>query len=324
MTRTVLDVSVVLCSYTEARWSDLVEAVESVKRQFASPREVVVVADHNPALLERVRASLPSVVGVANQERPGLSGARNSGIAVAQGTIVAFLDDDAVAAPDWLAQLNMGYDDPNVFGVGGAIEPMWPNDRPTWFPEEFDWVVGCTYRGMPQTASPVRNLIGCNMSFRRETFEAVGGFQNGIGRVGTLPIGCEETELCIRARQHWPKRELLYMPRARVFHRVPAQRARWSYFRSRCYFEGVSKALVARQVGAADGLASERMYTFRTLPRGVAQGLADAVLRGEVSGLGRVAAIVGGLMMTAAGYLKGSLSGRPVPAREIQGESRPI
>ncbi len=307
MTRTALDVSVVLCAYTEVRWKDLIEAVESVKCQSAPPREIVVAADHHPALLERVRASLPDVVGVENRERPGLSGARNSGIAVAQGTIIAFLDDDAVAAPDWLAQLSTGYDDPKVFGVGGAIEPMWPNGRPKWFPEEFDWVVGCTYRGMPLTASPVRNLIGCNMSFRRETFEAVGGFQNGIGRVGTMPIGCEETELCIRARQHWPKRALLYMPQARVFHRLPAHRARWSYFRSRCYSEGVSKALVARLVGAGDGLASERMYTFRTLPRGVAQGLADAVLRGDISGLGRVAAIVSGLMMTTAGYLKGSL-----------------
>ena len=324
MIRSALDVSVVLCVYTEARWDDLIESVESVKRQSAPPCEIIVVVDHNLALLERVRSSIPNVISLENRNRPGLSGARNSGVASARGAIIAFLDDDAVAAPDWLMRLSAAYDDPRVFGVGGSIVPVWSDGRPAWFPEEFDWVVGCTYRGMPQTTSPVRNLIGCNMSFRRETFEVIGGFQDGVGRVGALPMGCEETEFCIRARQHWPQRELLYEPQACVYHRVPAQRARWSYFRSRCYSEGLSKALVSRRVGAADGLASERAYTLQTLPRGVMRGIADGVLRGDPNGLGRAVAIVGGLVMTTAGYLKGVLSERSMPVREVQRENSPI
>ena len=316
-----LDVSVVLCAYTETRWNDLVESVESVKRQSAPPCEIIIVVDHNRALLERVRSSIPNVISLENRHPAGLSGARNSGVASARAAVIAFLDDDAAAAPDWLMRLSAHYDDPRVFGVGGSIEPVWSNGRPAWFPEEFDWVVGCTYRGMPQIASPVRNLIGCNMSFRRETFEVVGGFQDGVGRVGTLPMGCEETEFCIRARQHWPQRELLYEPRACVYHRVSAQRARWSYFRSRCYSEGLSKALVSRRVGVADGLASERAYTWRTLPRGVMRGIAAAVLRGESHGLGRAVAIVGGLAMTTAGYLRGALSERSVAVQAIRREN---
>ena len=302
-------VSVVICAYTEARWDALIAAVESVRSQTVPAREIIVVSDHNDRLRDRVRAALPGTVVVENSGPQGLAAARNSGVAVAQGAVIAFLDDDAVAAPDWLAVLLSGYADPRVIGVGGAIEPLWEGRRPAWFPAEFGWVVGCTYRGMPRTATPVRNLIGCNMSFRQEVFATSGGFRSGIGRVGTRPVGCEETEFCIRLAQARPGDRFLYQPRARVEHRVPAIRAGWAYFASRCYAEGLSKALVAGLVGAGDGLASERTYTMQTLPRGVIGGL-GAAARGDLAGLGRAGAIVAGLAMTSAGYVAGTLARR--------------
>jgi hypothetical protein len=160
---------------------------------------------------------------------------------------------------------------------------------------------------MPQTPTTVRNLIGCNMSFRREVFGVVGGFRDGIGRVGTRPVGCEETELCIRVNQRWSNKKLLYDPAAQVYHRVPANRGTWHYFLTRCFSEGLSKALVAQLVGSKDGLSNERTYTFRTLPLGVLRGSIDA-LRLDLNGLRRAASIVGGLAFTTAGYLKGRLS----------------
>lgn len=176
--------------------------------------------------------------------------------------------------------------------------------RPKWFPEEFNWVVGCTYKGMPLTTSPVRNPIGANMSFRRWVVQELGGFRADIGRVGTTPLGDEETEFSIRVSQRWPQHVVLYEPRARVHHRVPAARARFGYFCSRCYFEGVGKARVALLVGARDGLASERTYALRTLPAGVAGGLVDAVLHFEFGGAARAGAIILGLAITAAGYVR--------------------
>jgi glucosyl-dolichyl phosphate glucuronosyltransferase len=316
MSQAMPDISVIICVYTKERWDDLVAAVESVRRQSAPPREIVVVVDHNPSLLARVRQHMPGIIAMENHHQRGLSGARNTGIAAAQGAVIAYLDDDAEAAPDWLAWLGAGYADPQVLGVGGAIEPLWLAQRPAWFPEEFDWVVGCTYRGMPQTVAPVRNLIGCNMSLRRSVLATVGGFRSGIGRIGTRPVGCEETELCIRARQRWPQGIMLYEPRARVQHRVPAGRARWSYFTARCYAEGLSKALVSRFVGAGDGLASERAYTLQTLPYGALRGLADTWRRHELAGAARAGAIAAGLAYATAGYLWGSLAARRTPRPE--------
>ena len=221
--RDVRDVSVVIAAYTEDRWNDLVRAVESVRSQTLPAREIIVVVDHNSALLERMRAHDPGVVILENLGPRGLSGARNSAVSVAQGEVIAFMDDDAVAKPDWLEKLTEGYNDPLVLGTGGAAEPLWSDGRPAWFPEEFHWVVGCTYRGMPTSTSPVRNVIGCNMSFRREVFQKVGLFRNGIGRIGTRPVGDEETEFCIRLRSHQPDGVVLDQPEARLTHRVPRE-----------------------------------------------------------------------------------------------------
>src|SRR5215216_96159 len=251
-----LEISVVICAYTEERWDELLAAVESVQKQTFPPLEIIVVIDHNATLYQRAYQILKNIMVVESQEARGLSGARNSALALTKGNVIAFIDEDATASSDWLATLNISYQDKTVLGVGGQITPDWQIGRPGWFPEEFDWVVGCTYRGLPEQTAPVRNLIGCNMSFRHEVFSSVGGFRDGIGRIGTLPVSCEETELCIRARQFWPERNFIYDSKAVVLHRVPQKRSNFQYFLSRCYSEGLSKALVSRFTGARTGLNS--------------------------------------------------------------------
>jgi hypothetical protein len=147
------------------------------------------------------------------------------------------------------------------------------------------------------------------MSFRRDVFRAVGGFRTGIGRVGTLPVGCEETEFSIRVRQRIAGAVMVLEPRARVRHHVPPERATPRYFLSRCYAEGLSKALVTKHGGVADGLDSERRYASRTLPIGIALALRDAILRREPGGAVRAAAILAGLAVTTAGFIIGVVRG---------------
>jgi GT2 family glycosyltransferase len=297
---TTTAISVVVCAHDEARWQELEAAVRSLHGQTLRPHEVVVVVDHNDRLMERARGGLRGAVVIENTAARGLGGAWNSGVAASSGSIVAFLDDDAVASPDWLALLSEGYRDVDVAGVGGSIEPIWEQARPPWFPREFDWVVGCSYLGMPVSAHAVRNLHGCNMSFRRAVLDALGGFRLGYG--------CDETELCIRLRQRWPSKKLLYAPEAKVFHNVPRGRSGFRRFLSRCYFEGGSKAVVARLVGVGAGLSSEYRYTRTVLPRGVRRGIAEFVRQRDPHGLQRAAAIVAGLASTAAGYAAGNSS----------------
>lgn len=312
-------VSVVICVYTEERWGDILAAVDSVRGQSRAALETLLVVDHNEALRERLEkeyADTTQVRVLANTGPRGLSAGRNTGIAAARGEVLAFLDDDARAEPGWLRHFAAAYADPLVMAVGGRTLPVWASGRrPAWFPEEFDWVVGCTYRGQPDGVARVRNVLGGNASFRREAFTAAGGFATGIGRDGDKrPLGGEETELCIRLSLARPGAVLLLDDRAVIHHRVPAVRERFRYFRSRAYAEGLSKALVARSVGAGPGLSSERAYTTRVLPRGVARGLRDAVLR-RPGGAGRAGAIVTGVAAAAGGYLLGSVRARRGGAR---------
>jgi GT2 family glycosyltransferase len=293
-------VSVVICCYTHDRWDDLTAAIASVRGQTQVPAELIIAVDHAPELAGLVRATFPDVVVVENTQTRGLSGARNTGIAAARGDIVAFLDDDAVAAADWLERLWVPYERPEVMAVGGRVVPDWDEGRPVWFPPEFDWVVGCTYAGHPD-AGPVRNVIGANMSMRRSVFTELGGFDDRVGRIAALPAGCEETELCIRIRQRRPGSVVWYAPDSVVFHRVRAERTTFRYFTSRCRAEGMSKTRVAKLVGARDGLASERTYTAKTLPLA---SLRDAgnFLRRQEGAVTRVGARVAGVALTAGGF----------------------
>ena len=101
------------------RLDALVAAVGSLQAQTIAPHEAIVVVDRNPELLARVAAELPQVTSLENPGQRSLSDARNAGHAVAAGDIVAFLDDDAEAEPNWLALLVKGYENPAVVGLGG-------------------------------------------------------------------------------------------------------------------------------------------------------------------------------------------------------------
>lgn len=299
------DISVIICTHTEERWDFFHAALASVRRQSFPALETIVVVDHNQALQERLTSVLPEVRVVENLRQRGLSGARNTGIAVARGEIIAFLDDDAAADADWLKRLADCFSDPDVRAVGGLTLPLWQTRRPPWFPEEFDWVVGCTYTGMPTFRAPVRNVMGGNAAFRRDVFELAGGFRTGIGRsTGSMPLGCEETELCIRLRQRLPNSVVLFDNRAVIWHHVPDARCQFSYFLARCYAEGLSKSLVTANVGMRDGLSAERRYAFRTLPAGIARGAMDFA-HGRTAGAGRAGAMLAGLTAGATGYVTG-------------------
>jgi glycosyltransferase involved in cell wall biosynthesis len=301
-------VAVVVCAYTMDRWVDVVEAYESLVKQDRPADEVVLVIDHNDELLKALSVTFPSARIIPNTSVQGLSGARNVGVEATSSDIVLFLDDDAKAEPQWVSRLLAVFDEPGVQGVAGHAEAAWPKPgKPAWFPEEFLWVVGCSYRGLPTTRAVVRNPIGSSMGFTRAALSVTGGFTTGIGRIGTHPVGAEETELSIRLRQADPSARIILEPAAIVHHRVSEARVAFRYFMSRCYWEGVSKAVISADVGSGDALSAERSYTTKVLPRAVLRGVGDA-LRGDVSGLGRAGAVVAGFGLTGLGYVRGLLT----------------
>lgn len=309
-------VSVVIAAYSTERWGDLRAAVASVGEQTVPVLETIIVIDHNPELEARARREFARAIVVGNVGSRGASGARNSGVAVSQGDVVAFLDDDAAASPAWLEALLRHFADPAVVGAGGGIVPLWAGSRPRWFPPEFYWAVGASYRGMPEDAAEVRNVWSGNMAIRRPVFDAIGGFREGFGKVGRRPCP-EDTDLCLRASAgggRW-----IYEPAAVCGHRVPPQRTTVRYFLSRSHNEGRGKARLAGLAGTAQSTSAERRYTRRVLPAGIARGLRDSV-RGDLTGAARSLAIAVGLMLAVAGFVLGQVGG--ITGQMVRGARR--
>ncbi|MBT2501651.1 glycosyltransferase family 2 protein [Curtobacterium sp. ISL-83] len=312
-------VAVVICAYTQQRWGDLQDAVESAKRQ-PEATEVIVVIDHEPELLLRAQARWPELRVVPNAEDRGLSGARNTGVALAEADVVAFLDDDATADGDWLAHMVEALALPDVVGVGGRATPSWPTATGAGpYPDELLWIVGCSYAGLPAEAADVRNVIGSSMAFRRDVVLAAGGFRSGIGRVGNQPLGCEETELCIRIAQQQPGSRIRYEPRSNVSHRVSPDRVTMRYVRRRSYYEGISKAVLSRRVGARDSLSSESTYLTRVLPRALVRELGALGRGGGTRAVAIVSTVVGTVLGYGIGRVFGSVVVRaPAPVAPVR------
>jgi glycosyltransferase involved in cell wall biosynthesis len=296
--------------------------VDSVQHQTRAPQELFLVIDGNEALRERAIRELRGIEVVRNVLTPGLSGARMTGARLATAPVIAFLDDDAVADPEWLEQLLEAYRDENVLGAGGYIEPLWMAIPPHWFPREFDWVIGCTYKGMPVNDGRIRNVIGANMSVRASILRECGGFTTKLGRRDGAVVAkgvaesCEETEFCIRAARLNPGGYWAYCPKARVRHSVSAQRTTWRYFVRRCRMEGTAKGILAAIAGSKAGLASERRYIFILLQSFLHE--VGSALRGERHAASRAAAIFVGFAVTATAYLStrlGNMTATVKPGR---------
>jgi O-antigen biosynthesis protein len=299
----VLDVSVVVCAYTDRRWQALLSSLDSVLAQRPAPGEVLLVVDHNPSLAERARTARPSVTVIESTGEPGLSGARNTGLRAARHEVTVFLDDDAEARVGWLEALVRPFRDSEVVGTSGYAVPRWPEHRPNWLPPEFDWVVGCSYEGLPVSEGTVRNPVGCTMSVRTAEALDAGGFDPRIGHVGENGRGCEETDLAIRLTGRRPGRVIRYVPEAVVDHNVDQERLTGSYFLRRCWNEGLSKAIVV-QMNGSKGLESERDYVAKALPAAIRRDFLSGC-SGNLPALGRIVATLGGSFVAATGYAAG-------------------
>jgi glycosyltransferase involved in cell wall biosynthesis len=168
-----LTTSVVICAFSHDRWEALCTAVASLRTQATEVTATILVIDHNPDLLRRATLQFGGIRVIENRHECGLSGARNTGVDAAEGEIVAFLDDDAVADPAWLARLTAPYTDPTVIGTGGVARPLWEGGgSPRWLPQEFYWVVAAATGGSHGTSHrfAIRSELGCHFAGRLSTW----------------------------------------------------------------------------------------------------------------------------------------------------------
>lgn len=288
--------AIVICVYTEERWDAILRCLEGVSQQTLNPLEVVVSVDHNPSMHQRlvreVAPLYPSVQFLDATEGPrGIGTARNTGAWATTADIVAFLDDDAAPEPGWLAGLVATFDDPTVLVAAGRVVPNWlgATKAPWWFPPEYLWIVGSTWRGFGKDHSDVRNPVGASMAVRRSVLEEVGGFDSSIKYCN------DETDLCLRIAKRHTGSRVLFAPDSVINHEVPAARQRPRYFFKRCWTEGIAKGMTSETHGRGT-LMRELDYCVRYLTTGVLGSL--FTLR-----WGRVVFLVGGFGTTLVGWV---------------------
>ena len=298
--------SIVITCYTERRWRSLLKAIDSARAQ-TYPSAVIVVVDHNDALLHRLRAEIPGdVLVVPNEFEVGVSGSRNTGAFKAGTDYVAFLDDDASAAPSWIERLISAMGFGQAIGAGAEIIAQW-DDQPTWFPDEFGWVVGVTSHSNHTKTTAVRNVWANGMLVKAAHFEGVGGFRTGFGKLGTTSEP-EDTELCLRmTRASRAGAEWLFVPEVELYHEIPAERQTVGYFAQRCWDEGVGKAALLRTgTPAALALSEESTYARTLLVKAFWRYVGSAVL-GRGGQVGKAAALLLGFWVTVGGFAFGRL-----------------
>ncbi|MBI3909608.1 MAG: glycosyltransferase [Armatimonadetes bacterium] len=256
-------VTVVMPTYNRAGW--LLEALASLEaQQGAPPFEVIVVddgsTDDTPARLGEWLARTSLSATVVRQANRGPAAARNHGVRVGRGKIIAFLDDDCVAAPDWLAELTRGMAEAqDLAGAGGALRPL----RVVSLAERY--CAHCWPAPPHKDPANVEYIITANAAYRREVLARAGGFDEGFQRPGG-----EDPDLSYRIRQLGYRLE--YRPQAVVQQRFREglgglARTFWNYGRGHGRYvwkkgerhPGIYYRAVAATLAGAPG----RLHSYR-------------------------------------------------------------
>jgi GT2 family glycosyltransferase/SAM-dependent methyltransferase len=218
--------SVTLAICTLGRPAALERCLSSIAAASDRPDEVLVV-DNAPhtAGARTVVEKFPGFRYVP-EPRTGLSAARNRAARAAGCDVLAFVDDDVVVHPRWLAPLRRAFDDSEVMAVTGLVLPAELETEAQVAFETSYGGLGLGYerarydrefvRATVAYGMPVWKLgAGANMAIRRAAFELVGGFDDGLGPVGGAGCG-DDSEFWYRLlAEGWACR---YEPDSVVFH----------------------------------------------------------------------------------------------------------
>lgn len=241
-----MKITSIICTYNLCE--ELKKAIQSLTRQTLAKKDYEILVVDN-ASTDGTREVVKQFETEENlryifEPNPGLSHARNIGWQEAQGGIIAYLDHDAIACPEWLeCILDAFLTVPDVGAVGGKVRPIWGAPRPVWLSDKMmhslsvlDW------SDAPIFLTDEQWLVGANISFPRNLLEEVGGFSADLSRMGKNLLSNDEILMLkqIKARGF----KVFYHPQIMVEHLVPANRLRKNWFKRRYYWQGISTAIL--------------------------------------------------------------------------------
>jgi len=225
-----MKISVVICTFN--RPEDCIETVQSILDQANTYlHEIIVVDDCSKSPF---KFNHDKVKIIRNNREVGLSASRNIGVKASSGDIICFIDDDAIAAPDWIKRIQ----DTICNGadiVGGIAEPLYLSPPPKWWVADlFGFFVGIKNK----------DIIGTNFAVKKEVFNKIGYFNEDLGRKGGILISCEEIEFRERAKKAGLK--LMFDENIKVYHKVSSKKMTISYLIYRAWGQGISKVILKK------------------------------------------------------------------------------
>jgi len=210
----------------------------------------IIVVDNCPngrcqRLVNDLNNKLQVEIKYTIEHQRGLSFARNKGVAIAKGEVIAFLDDDEIASENWLQEITQPYEiDEKIGCVGGKINPVFPaNNPPSWYSSEIQGFFGGVDNGGEAHEINPKNeyLGGGNISFKKQLVVDLGMFDTNLGVRGETSYAGEETALYLKVLKENYK--VYYNPKAITYHFIEKERISKKYLYRRAFQNGISDAI---------------------------------------------------------------------------------
>ena len=240
--------SALICTHNRADY--LRQAIESLQQQqMAQDQYEIIVVDNGST--DSTRQVVGKFSRIPNlfylyEPRLGLAYARNTAWQNARGAYVAYLDDDALAYPDWLSKTVEAFNrQPRPGCVGGRTDPLWEATRPAWLSDQL--AAGLAVVDWSNTPHYLHDLskewlVGANLAFPVEVLRDIGGFVEGLDRTGKNLLS--GGDVFIEKQIVKAGYDCLYYPAMRVQHHIQSSRLEQRWFLRRYYWQGISDAFM--------------------------------------------------------------------------------
>ena len=238
-----MKISVVICTYNREKYIRKALDALAVQTMPVSNFEIIIInnnsTDRSAEEIQSFIDQHPELHTVfCNEDAQGLSYARNRGVKESKGKLITFLDDDAIAPPDFLEKcVRYAEAKPDTIALGGKIIPEFVDGKPEWYTKYY-WGV----TGQFDPGNDTGNMLywgkfpcGSNMTFTRSFFEKYGLFNTSLGRKGAILLAGEEKELFSRVKTNDEKNKIWYYPDLIVYHMVDKTKLNAVYLEKFCY-----------------------------------------------------------------------------------------
>lgn len=245
----MIKLSAIICTYNREKYLPIaIDALLNQKGVVFGDFEIVIVNNNSTDNTEKIvlayKENINKIPFIYSKEtKQGLSNARNNGINVSNGSLLAFLDDDAFADENYIKNVLEYFEsNPNIKAIGGRIMLHFEEKKPVWYTNYLGSLLGYFNPwSEPRFFNKKQYPRGSNMVYRRELFKKYGVFNPELGRIGTGMLGSEEKDMFHRI--YSGNEAIYYLPKAVIYHLVPVERTETSFLRRQSIGVGKSERI---------------------------------------------------------------------------------